>query len=178
MEQKEQNAGDIILKSDLSIASFTNLSKRIDKQFYKTKSVNNVLTEDEAKEVLLPVLQDGKKIQNAVLSSINKNSNEYQLYSALTEEELIMLSVVATSNEPYTASSMSDVSGEDVVNSIGSALGIPGGIKGLRISGLVSAKTGLQIVKAIAKRYAFGYVELAIAIYQFGDCINEVAKVV
>lgn len=178
MEQKEQNAGDIILKSDLSIASFTNLSKRIDKQFYKTKSVNNVLTEDEAKEVLLPVLQDGKKIQNAVLSSINKNSNEYQLYSALTEEELIMLSVVATSNEPYTASSISDLSGEDVVNCIGSALGIPGGIKGLSISGLVSAKTGLQIVKAIAKRYAFGYVALAIAIYQFGDCINEVAKVV
>ena len=32
-------------------------------------------------------------------------------------------------------------------------------------------------LKAIAKRYVFGYVALAICVYQFIECINDIAKV-
>lgn len=179
IEQPEVKSDEFILKSGLNLATVSNLSKAIDKQFSKTRSTDNLLTEGEAKELLLPFLEDGKNIQKNILNAINTNSPVYQSYSKMTEQELIILSMLAISNEQHLGiRALADLSSGDIINCIGSALGIAGGIEGLSISGLVSAQTGLQVLKAVAKRYAFGYIGLAISIYQFGDCINDVAEIV
>lgn len=96
----------------------------------------------------------------------------------MNEQELIILSLLAATNSNMRTRSLGDLTGKQVLNCIGSALGIPTGVAGLGIKGLVTAKTGLQILKAVAKRYCFGYISLAISVYQFGDCINDVAKVI
>lgn len=62
---------------------------------------------------------------------------------------------------------------EQIINCLGSAIGIGGGISGLSIKGLCTAQTALQALKAVAKRYCFGYIGLAISVYQFGDCLNS-----
>lgn len=102
---------------------------------------------------------------------------EYKEYSLLTDEELVILSMIAVSNETYMqTNAISDLSAIDVAGCISSALGIPASAAELGISGLISAKTGLQVLKAVAKRYVFGYVALALSVYQFGDCIYKISK--
>ena len=177
--RQAQVSENVVLKSGLSLEAFSELSDRIDAKFGQTRSSDNLLTEQEAKDLLLPVLEDGKKIRDNMLNTLDENSADYFAYSILSDEELIVLSMLAASNEPYMSTrALSDLTSDQVVNCIGSALGIPSGINGLKLSGLISAKTGLQVLKAVAKRYAFGYVSLAISVYQFGDCVNDVAHVI
>lgn len=84
-----------------------------------------------------------------------------------------MISV--TNKQSTKTRTTSNLSTGDIIGCIGAALGIPGAL-GLRTGSLVTAKTGLQILKSVAARYAFGYISLAIATYQFGKCIYDIAK--
>ena len=52
-------------------------------------------------DLLFPVLEDGKKIRDNVLNTLDENSADYFAYSMLSDEELIVLSMLAASNEPY-----------------------------------------------------------------------------
>ena len=95
----------------------------------------------------------------------------------MAEQELIILSMISVTNKQSTKTrTISNLSTGDIIGCIGAALGIPGGALGLRTGSLVTAKTGLQILKSVAARYAFGYISLAIATYQFGKCIYDIAK--
>ena len=72
-----------------------------------------------------------------MLNTLDENSADYFAYSILSDEELIVLSMLAASNEPYMSTrALSDLTSDQVVNCIGSALGIPSGINGLKLSGL------------------------------------------
>ena len=177
IDQPKVNPSEFTLKSNLTLSTFSNLSDDIEKQVAKTRSTDNFLTEEEAKVLLRPVLEDGKNIQKKVLNTISKDSPEYQQYSKMSEQELIILSMISVTNKQSTKTrTISNLSTGDIIGCIGAALGIPGGALGLRTGSLVTAKTGLQILKSVAARYAFGYISLAIATYQFGKCIYDIAK--
>lgn len=177
VEQVKVNPSEFVLKSDLNLTNFSRLSKKIDNQFRRTKSVDNLLTEEEAKILLDPVLKDGEKIKKDILNSIDSNTPEYQMYSELTDKELILLSVISVANNPTAkAKSHPSLTGKEVLDCILGAIGIAEAIPNLRISGLVTAKTGLQILKAVARRYALGYIALAYSIYNFVDSINDHRK--
>ena len=99
--RQAQVSENVILKSGLSLEAFSELSDRIDAQFGQTRSSDNLLTEQEAMDLLFPVLEDGKKIRDNVLNTLDENSADYFAYSMLSDEELIVLSMLAASNEPY-----------------------------------------------------------------------------
>lgn len=99
--RQAQVSENVILKSGLSLETFSELPDRIDAQFGQTRSSDNLLTEQEAMDLPLPVLEDGKKIRDNVLNTLDENSADYFAYSILSDEELVVLSMLAASNEPY-----------------------------------------------------------------------------
>lgn len=125
IDQPKVNPSEFTLKSNLTLSTFSNLSDDIEKQFAKTRSTDNFLTEEEAKVLLRPVLEDGKNIQKKVLNTISKDSPEYQQYSKMSEQELIILSMISVTNKQSTKTrAISNLSTGDIIGCIGAALGI------------------------------------------------------
>lgn len=111
--RQAQVSENVVLKSGLSLEAFSELSDRIDAKFGQTRSSDNLLTEQEAKDLLLPVLEDGKKIRDNMLNTLDENSADYFAYSILSDEELIVLSMLAASNEPYMSTrALSDLTSD------------------------------------------------------------------
>ena len=81
--RQAQVSENVVLKSGLSLEAFSELSDRIDAKFGQTRSSDNLLTEQEAKDLLLPVLEDGKKIRDNMLNTLDENSADYFAYSKI-----------------------------------------------------------------------------------------------
>lgn len=72
------------------------------------------------------------------------------------------------------------ITGAQALHCFGAAIGlssIPKSVGLIFGSGLMAAKTLLQLAKALASRYVFGYFALAYSIYEFAMCINAIAGI-
>lgn len=154
-----------------------------------TRSLGCELTENEAKQILKPLINDGKNIQRQLLDKKNIvgfNTHELDFVKDMTDDQLAELSF--TFNYLYKDSineSQTEESGK-VWECLKYAIGIQGLsdlVKGeIELRGfkryyngtkmLMTAKTARQIICAFAKR-TLGWVGIAWMIYDFSECMNK-----
>lgn len=174
----------IYLHSSLSNAQMLSVGQEVMQIMSKCSRMDGSLqlTEGQAKNVLKPLINDGYKIRsdlklypnNKVNLSEQLTQDDYDLLNSLDDCQLAALSLISYTNTAgTTVLANGTLTTSDVFNCIGSALGIGSSVCSLGVQGLISAKTGLAILKAMAKRYCFGYISLAICVYQFVDCIHD-----
>ncbi|MCD6346800.1 MAG: hypothetical protein J7L96_05200 [Bacteroidales bacterium] len=121
---------------------------------------------------------------------INYNGQEEELYQAVldnsesipeddlvaiedpTDDQLVDLAVIATAY-----ASVQNPTDEPVVDQIISCASTALGIAAIReiittTGALITVQSTVALLKVLARRYGFGYIGLAIAIYEFADCMN------
>ncbi|MBO9593769.1 MAG: hypothetical protein J7599_12760 [Niabella sp.] len=126
------------------------------------------LTESQAEAQLEPMQQSGMQIHAELLSQLVGTED----WNALTIEEKD--SILNYTDEQFALLSgiySSTAAGSNIKACLLVALGIReiGEIIS-GYSGLFNAKTALQILKAVGKRY-LGWIGVAVAVYEFSDCI-------
>lgn len=166
-----------VLQSQISRQEMKSIQQSIIKKIQtRTRSGFNELTEEEAEELLIPLYESGLSLQEQILSAIEANPSEFtntdiEMIENLEEDQLATLGFIVAELEFENEESILEaVSSSSVKDCIAVALGIST-IKNIGINGLISAKTGMQIVWQIGKRY-LGYVGLAWAIWDFVDCVG------
>lgn len=149
-----------------------------------TRSLGCELTENEAKQILKPLINDGKNIQRQLLDKktiVGFNTHELNFVKDMTDVQLAELSF--TFNYVYK-NSMNE---SQILECLKYAIGIQGLSdlvkNGFEIGGgfytyyngtrmLMTAKTARQIICAFAKR-TLGWVGIAWVIYDFSECMNK-----
>lgn len=166
---------EVSIESSISNETFQEILSEINLKFTKTRSDGSFdLGDEEASQILDPLILDGKNIQDIIIKTVSieeSDISEEDLLNLmnLTEPELATLSFIVyqlNSNNIETRA----VDTDRVLSCLGVAVGISS-IKNLSLSGLVTAKTAMQVAKAVGKRY-LGYIGVAIMIYDFADCIG------
>lgn len=173
------------LKSNLTFDEVTSIAGKVEQQIQRTTRSDGTITitENQAKTLLNPFIEDGKKIRfqikeeskTAISLENALTKEELEFLDSLNDKELATLSLIALANSKNnTPNKQGDLTKEDILDCLGAAIGIAGSIKSLEITGLLTAKTGLAVLKAVASRYCLGYISLAICVYNFVDCIENV----
>lgn len=183
------NTLKICVESCLEENEIKNISEKINNNInHSTRSLGNELTENEAKAILHPLIDDGRCIQKQLLiqkKELALTPQEIHLIENMQEDQLAELSF--TLNSMYNnAVTYQNVKGSDIIDCLLYATGIndisdllKGGIEigcvanyynGTKM--LMTAKTARQIITAFAKRTC-GWIGVAWMIYDFGDCINK-----
>lgn len=173
-----ENAQKACLKSNVSHSDYVNMVSTITKRMTTTRSDNSVdMNEKEAKTILKPFTEDGRILHQSLLKQIDLTNPEYGLSAEdikqiknSGDDVLAAFSFIMYEMGQQSIASRS-ISGSKVVSCLGAATGISSIAEIANISGLVSAKTALQLLKVLGKRY-LGYIGLAIAVYSFVDCIS------
>lgn len=179
----------ICVKSSLSKNDVDSISNKISNTInFSTRSIGNEFTENEAKEILKPLTNDGKNIQQQLLGNkeeIALTSLETSLIENMTDDQLAELSF--TFNSIYNnAITIQDVKGNKVIDCLLLATGIQDISDvfkdGLGIGcvsnyyngtkALMTVKGARKLITAFARRTC-GWIGVAWMIYDFGDCINR-----
>jgi hypothetical protein len=138
---------------------------------------------EEELEAIAPFIEDGKMMVEELYAQINSSHPLYEL----TEDEVTFLK--SLEEEQYAAMSFMyygvtkekltlEIDGYSVGSCLSAAIGFGGSIDNLfSFSGLFTAKTALQIAKFFGKRYLFGYVGLAISVYDFAVCMDYIRPI-
>lgn len=154
-----------------------------------TRSLGCELTENEAKQILKPLINDGKNIQRQLLDKKNIvgfNTHELDFVKDMTDDQLAELSFTFNCVYKNSMNESQTEKSSKVWDCLLYAIGIQGisdlvkdGIEinalcqyynGTRM--LMTAKTARQIICAFAKR-TWGLVGIAWMIYDFSDCMNK-----
>lgn len=180
----------VFIESSISVNQMDSLSNVIRNVINNsTRSLGCELTENEAKQILKPLINDGKNIQRQLLDKKNIvgfNTHELDFVKDMTDDQLAELSFTFnylykdSINESQTEESskvwdcllnaigiqdLSDLAkGEIEIN------GFKRYYKGTKM--LMTAKTARQIICAFAKR-TLGWVGIAWMIYDFSECMNK-----
>lgn len=191
-ELLKNQKGEILMDSHVSKDHFNGVNKKIRTLFATTRS-ENVISEDEAMKILSPLVESGKEIREDFISlqskgEINISSNEM---SELCEMDDSQLAELAYFMEAATQVSYEDYSGleeysskmkykfQDFVDCLSFATGVSviSGLYGYvdGTAGLITAKTAWKIARVFIGR-TLGAVGVAIAIYDFGDCMYKKSK--
>lgn len=160
---------DIALRSNITAKDYQTLLEVVTSNLnHSTKSTGAVeMTEDEAREILMPFLEDGKQIQHSLMDIVDKDIAE--VWNNMTETDLITLSFLVCSVNHNSVETKA-TTGERILACLGAATGVSEIYK-IGTKGLVNAKTALQVVKAVGKRY-LGYIGVAIMVADFTICIG------
>ena len=171
---------EVLLHSNLSseeVEDIINAADEMLERDIRTRVVGGVpaVSEEEAREALLPLIEEGKRLREEIMKEVRKNPTEYPADSVLelanmTEDELAAFSFtvdewdshpeIALHSTPQWVTCLEDAFGISEFKKIykGSA-------------GLLTAKTGLQIAKCFIKRTA-GFVSVMYSTYQFATCMK------
>lgn len=182
----------ICVESCLTENEINNISEKIDSSIiHSTRSLGNELTENEAKVILYPLIDDGRCIQKQLLSQKNElalTPQDVYLIENMQEDQLAELSFTFHSIYNNAVTSQ-EVKGSDIIDCLLYATGVDD-ISSLIKDGLgigcvanyysgtkmlMTAKNATQIIKGFAKR-TLGWVGVAWMIYDFGDCLNKKQK--
>lgn len=146
---------------------------------------NDLLTENECREILTPLVEDGKQIQTQLLEHSDLMSYEEKIYfESLEDEELAIMSMIALHlsedlgdseyidditgmSDNQTSSTMS-IDIDKVRSCVGVAIGIAS-IEELCVKRIITATTLRKAIFAIARRYA-GFVGVAWMVWDLYDC--------
>lgn len=150
------------------------------------KSSISSIPEENLKIILEPFVQNGKEIYDSIKQSDEViefiSSGEFDS-SKLDDSFYAQLSIIYTilAHQPDNANSSQSYKNSvsydtaSAYSCLSVALGIET-VKNLGISGLMTAKGAIQILKVFAKRYFLGYVGTAVMIYEFGKCMNVLKR--
>lgn len=174
----------VFIESSISVNQMDSLSNVIKNVINSsTRSLGCELTENEAKQILKPLINDGKNIQRQLLDKktiVGFNTHELNFVKDMTDVQLAELSF--TFNYVYK-NSMNE---SQILECLKYAIGIQGLsdlVKGeIELRGfkryyngtkmLMTAKTARQIICAFAKR-TLGWVGIAWMMYDFSECMNK-----
>lgn len=181
----ENDSSIVFIESSISVNQMDSLSNVIKNVINSsTRSLGCELTENEAKQILKPLINDGKNIQRQLLDKktiVGFNTHELNFVKDMTDVQLAELSF--TFNYVYK-NSMNE---SQILECLKYAIGIQGLSdlvkNGFEIGGgfytyyngtrmLMTAKTARQIICAFAKR-TLGWVGIAWVIYDFSECMNK-----
>lgn len=181
----ENDSSIVFIESSISVNQMNSLSNVIKNVINSsTRSLGCELTENEAKQILKPLINDGKNIQRQLLDKktiVGFNTHELNFVKDMTDVQLAELSF--TFNYVYK-NSMNE---SQILECLKYAIGIQGLSdlvkNGFEIGGgfytyyngtrmLMTAKTARQIICAFAKR-TLGWVGIAWVIYDFSECMNK-----
>jgi hypothetical protein len=184
---------DIKLTDVESIEDIGYIAKKIEDNFsieeldgnMRNKSSMGNRESEILKDVLLPLQRKGSAFKEKVLENSVDKDSDLEYLNKITEEELIMVGLLSVILEnadelenkcksieanPLMAQS---IDGDRVMSCLGTATGYSS-IKAIAdINGLMSARTLLETVKAVGKRY-LGYVGAAVMVYSFSKCMDLV----
>jgi hypothetical protein len=159
--------------------------------FYEEKG--NALSSEELKFILMPILGKAEKIHQELVKQL-KGTREWEELSKEERFEFENLSDLQKVQYGIAMSSLplgflqefggtfpkipvfESLTTSQIMGCIGAALGfanLPNSIGLIFGSGLIAAKTAIQLVKALAVRYISGYLALAISIYEFVMCVKS-----
>ncbi|NGP88484.1 hypothetical protein [Fodinibius halophilus] len=183
------NAPDIDNK-DVKLNSIEDLNLVVDnlnnvtsygdlKKIHQNTSKVEKRKNSELEKVLQPLINEGKEFKNSLKENSDKKRFKNGI-SDLNKKQTMLLGLVSLihnelkkNNNSLKNKTISNVDGDKVVSCASAALGVQS-VKTI-ISGtaeLMTAKTAVKIVKTVGKRY-LGYVGVAIAVYEFTNCISE-----
>lgn len=180
----ENDSSIVFIESSISVNQMDSLSNVIKNVINSsTRSLGCELTENEAKQILKPLINDGKNIQRQLLDKktiVDFNTHELNFVKDMTDVQLAELSF--TFNYVYK-NSMNE---SQILECLKYAIGIQGLsdlVKGeIELRGfkryyngtkmLMTAKTARQIICAFAKR-TLGWVGIAWMMYDFSECMNK-----
>lgn len=181
----ENDSSIVFIESSISVNQMDSLSNVIKNVINSsTRSLGCELAENEAKQILKPLINDGKNIQRQLLDKktiVGFNTHELNFVKDMTDVQLAELSF--TFNYVYK-NSMNE---SQILECLKYAIGIQGLSdlvkNGFEIGGgfytyyngtrmLMTAKTARQIICAFAKR-TLGWVGIAWVIYDFSECMNK-----
>ena len=184
---------DIKLIDVESIEDIGYIAKKIEDNFsieeldgnMRNKSSMGNRESEILKDVLLPLQRKGSAFKEKVLENSVDKDSDLEYLNKITEEELIMVGLLSVilenadelenkcksiEDNPLMAQS---IDGDRVMSCLGTATGYSS-IKAIAdINGLMSARTLLETVKAVGKRY-LGYVGAAVMVYSFSKCMDLV----
>lgn len=179
----------VCINSSLTPDEYNNIVNSISNKIkYSTRSLGYEVTENEAKEILSPLITNGQQIQQQFLEfkdTLELTDEEVLIVENLTEAQLAELSF--TLNTIYNdAVETESISSEDIIECLKYATGIEDLLDFLQAVGevesikniyqgtkmLMTAKTTKQIIRALARR-TMGYAAIVWMVYDFGDCINK-----
>lgn len=186
----ENDSSIVFIESSISVNQIDSLSNVISNAINSsTRSLGYELTENEAKHILKPLINDGKNIQRQLLDKkniIGFNTHELNLVKDMTDVQLAELSF--TFNYVYKNSTNESQTEESskVWECLKYVIGIQGLSdlvkNGFEISALcqyyngtkmlMTAKTARQIIYAFATR-TLGWVGIAWMIYDFSECMSK-----
>lgn len=180
----ENDSSIVFIESSISVNQMDSLSNVIKNVINSsTRSLGCELTENEAKQILKPLINDGKNRQRQLLDKktiVGFNTHELNFVKDMTDVQLAELSF--TFNYVYK-NSMNE---SQILECLKYAIGIQGLsdlVKGeIELRGfkryyngtkmLMTAKTARQIICAFAKR-TLGWVGIAWMMYDFSECMNK-----
>ena len=180
----------VFIESSISVNQMDSLSNVIRNVINSsTRSLGCELTENEAKQILKPLINDGKNIQRQLLDKKNIvgfNTHELDFVKDMTDDQLAELSFTFNCVYKNSMNESQTEKSSKVWDCLLYAIGIQGIsdlVKdGIEIYGLsqyyngtrmlMTAKTARQIICAFAKR-TWGLVGIAWMIYDFSDCMNK-----
>lgn len=162
-----------------------NSLRYIIEESHEGRASNDLLTENECREILNPLVEDGKQIQTQLLEHSDLMSSEDKLYfESLEDEELAIMSMIALhlSEELGESDYIDDLTGisdnpssstlsidiDKVRNCVGVAIGIAS-LEELCVKRIITATSLRKAIFAIARRYA-GFVGVAWMVWDFYDC--------
>lgn len=180
----------VFIESSISVNQMDSLSNVIRNVINNsTRSLGCELTENEAKQILKPLINDGKNIQRQLLDKKNIvgfNTHELDFVRDMTDDQLAELSFTFNYFYKNSINESQTEESSKVLDCLLYAIGIQGLSdlvkNGLEIYGLsqyyngtrmlMTAKTARQIICAFAKR-TWGVVAIAWMIYDFSECMNK-----
>lgn len=168
---------NIQLKSKITNTEFEEITNELFDKINNTRSDDEFsLTEEEARLILTPFVEDGKDLQTSMLKQINAvegnmglTEDEVNSLTTLDNDDLALFSFVIYELEQCNEISRAALSSQ-LMSCLSVAVGIPG-IRDIWVKGLVDAKTITQVLVAQGKRY-LGYLGVALMVYSFVDCVS------
>lgn len=180
----ENDSSIVFIESSISVNQMDSLSNVIKNVINSsTRSLGCELTENEAKQILKPLINDGKNIQRQLLDKktiVGFNTHELNFVKDMTDVQLAELSFTFnyvyknSMNESQILECLKYAIGlqglSDLIKNGPEIYGLSQYYNGTRM--LMTAKTARQIICAFAKR-TLGWVAIAWMIYDFSDCMNK-----
>lgn len=137
------------------------------------------------KQILLPLQKKGLDFKVKMLENSTDSEDDLDFLNNLTDDELILIGFLSVIIEDADALNNNgklfednplltqNIDGDRVMSCLGTATGYSSIKAIVDLNGLMSARTLMETVKAVGKRY-LGYVGAAVMVYSFARCMDFV----
>ncbi len=166
-DDNEKFNEEVVLKSEITAKQLYSMQEQIKNGLNVLKSSEGTFHEEEMRTILLPLVEEGERFRQEILDFMEEeNYSIYEIVEVanMPESYFTELSFILAVQLTETQSTIID------------CLGVALGISAIRdivngTAGLITAKSGLQILKLMGVRY-LGYLGLAYAVYSFVECVS------